>query len=219
MFDAKALLNSLLGAKGATAVTDALENARSAASGAADRAQAQLQGTKAGEAFGEARQYASEHPGRTLAGAGALTALLLGTGVAGENALESSQRILRQVGGLDRLASAGLGSLTAVAGLGDAKAARILAAIELGLRVVERAIPLDRWADMSELMVTSTGPDIAAVTSVDGRTVGDGAVGPVAQRLLAAFRGAWAREDRETAAARLAAAGLAIDAAILESTE
>ena len=80
MFDAKALLNSLLGAKGATAVTDALENARSAASGAADRAQAQLQGTKAGEAFGEARQYASEHPGRTLAGAGALTALLLGTG-------------------------------------------------------------------------------------------------------------------------------------------
>ena len=79
MFDAKALLNSLLGAKGASAVTDALENARSAASGAADRAQAELQGTKAGEAFGEARQYTAEHPGRMLAGAGALTALLFGT--------------------------------------------------------------------------------------------------------------------------------------------
>ena len=102
---------------------------------------------------------------------------------------------------------------------GITRAVILARAPALGLRVVERAIPLDRWADMSELMVTSTGPDIAAVTSVDGRTVGDGAVGPVAQRLLAAFRGAWAREDRETAAARLAAAGLAIDAAILESTE
>jgi uncharacterized membrane protein YebE (DUF533 family) len=79
MFDAKALLNSLLGAKGADAVTDALEKARVAAAAAADRAEAGLQGTKAGEAFGEARRYASEHPGRTLAGAGALTALLFGT--------------------------------------------------------------------------------------------------------------------------------------------
>lgn len=79
MFDAKALLNSMLGAKGASAVTDALENARFAASGAADRAQAELRGTKAGDAFGEARQYANEHPGRALAGAGALSALLLGT--------------------------------------------------------------------------------------------------------------------------------------------
>ncbi len=80
MFDAKALLNSLLGARGAGAVTDALESARSTAAGAADRAQAELQGTQAGEAFREARRYADAHPGTTLAGAGALTALLLGTG-------------------------------------------------------------------------------------------------------------------------------------------
>ena len=79
MFDAKALLNSLLGAKGATAITDALKNASSAASDAADRAEAELRGTKAGEAFGDARQYAREHPERTLAGAGVLGALLLGT--------------------------------------------------------------------------------------------------------------------------------------------
>ena len=80
MFDAKVLLNSLLGAKGSSAVTDALESARFAASSAADRAQAELKDTKAGEAFGDARNYASAHPGTTLAGVGALTALLLGTG-------------------------------------------------------------------------------------------------------------------------------------------
>jgi DNA repair protein RadC len=76
--------------------------------------------------------------GATALGDAELIALLLGTGRAGENALESSQRILFQVGGLDRLAAAGLGSLTAVPGLGDAKASRILAAVELGMRIVER---------------------------------------------------------------------------------
>ena len=80
MIDTKALLNSLLGPKGADAVADALKNPRSTASGAADRAQEELQGTKAGEAFGDARRYASAHPGTALAGVGALTALLLGTG-------------------------------------------------------------------------------------------------------------------------------------------
>ncbi len=101
MFDAKALLNSLLGAQGASAVTSALENARSAAAGAADRAQAELQGTRAGEAFGQARQYAGEHPGRTLAGAGAVTALLLGTGAGrriGGTALEAGG--IAAIGGL-----------------------------------------------------------------------------------------------------------------------
>jgi DNA repair protein RadC len=76
--------------------------------------------------------------GAAALGDAELIALLLGTGTAGENALESSRRILGQVGGLDRIAAAGLGALTCVPGLGAAKAARILAAIELGLRVVER---------------------------------------------------------------------------------
>jgi DNA repair protein RadC len=88
---------------------------------------------------------AEDLPRERLRGKGAaalgdaeLVALLLGAGGAGENALESSQRILRQAGGLDRLAAAGLGGLTAIPGLGGAKAARIVAAVELGLRVVER---------------------------------------------------------------------------------
>ena len=88
---------------------------------------------------------AEDLPRERLRGKGAaalgdveLIALLLGTGVAGEGVLESARRILGSVGGLDRLAGAGLGALTAVPGLGDAEAARILAAIELGMRVVER---------------------------------------------------------------------------------
>jgi DNA repair protein RadC len=76
--------------------------------------------------------------GAAALGDAELIALLLGAGGAGENALESSQRILRDVGGLDRLAAAGIGVLTSVPGLGEAKASRILAAVELGLRVVER---------------------------------------------------------------------------------
>jgi DNA repair protein RadC len=96
---------------------------------------------------------AEDRPRERLRGKGAtalcdaeLVALLLGTGGAGENALESSQRILREVGGLDRLAAAGLGSLRGVTGLGEAKAARILAAVELGLRVVERRSDVPRCA-------------------------------------------------------------------------
>jgi DNA repair protein RadC len=76
--------------------------------------------------------------GAAALGDAELIALLVGTGRAGENAVESSLRILSQVGGLDKLAAAGLGSLNAVPGLGDAKASRIIAAVELGVRVVER---------------------------------------------------------------------------------
>jgi len=76
--------------------------------------------------------------GAAALGDAELIALLLGAGGAGEDSLASSQRILGEVGGLDRLAAAGLGALTGVPGLGEAKASRILAAVELGLRVVER---------------------------------------------------------------------------------
>ncbi|MCK9463482.1 MAG: DNA repair protein RadC [Proteobacteria bacterium] len=76
--------------------------------------------------------------GAAALGDAELVALLIGAGGQGENALESSQRILREAGGLDRLAATGLGALAGVPGLGEAKASRILAAIELGLRVVER---------------------------------------------------------------------------------
>jgi D-alanine transaminase len=62
---------------------------------------------------------------------------------------------------------------------GVSRAVIVERAHELGLTVVERAIPLERLASASEVFVSSTGPDVQAITSVDGKPVADGAVGPV----------------------------------------
>lgn len=67
-----------------------------------------------------------------------LLALILGTGAGQDNAVESARRILGEVGGLERLARLGLRGLAALPGVGQAKASRIAAARELGVRVVER---------------------------------------------------------------------------------
>jgi len=83
---------------------------------------------------------------------------------------------------------------------------------DLGITVVETAIPIARWADITELFTTSTGPDVAPIVKVDDKVVGDGKVGPVTKQLLAAFAGRWLEEDKATAAARMAAAGVAVKA-------
>ncbi len=67
-----------------------------------------------------------------------LVALLMGTGSNGENAVEAARRILVEVGGLESLPEQDLRSLAAIKGVGQAKAARVVAAIELGLRIVEQ---------------------------------------------------------------------------------
>jgi DNA repair protein RadC len=64
-----------------------------------------------------------------------LVALLLGSGRRGENALELAARLLGAVGGLPGLAQAEPGDLTRQAGIGDARAAVLKAAVELGRRV------------------------------------------------------------------------------------
>jgi len=38
-----------------------------------------------------------------------------------------------------------------------------------------------------EVFLTGTGIEVLGVTSIDGRTVGDGKVGPVTRRLFEAF--------------------------------
>jgi DNA repair protein RadC len=68
-----------------------------------------------------------------------LLALLLGSGRPGENALELARRLLAEAGGLGALARTGLGGLARLQGLGEAKACRVAAALELGVRVVERS--------------------------------------------------------------------------------
>jgi branched-chain amino acid aminotransferase len=39
-----------------------------------------------------------------------------------------------------------------------------------------------------EMFVTGTGAEVMPVTKIDGRTIGDGSVGPITRQLLAAFR-------------------------------
>jgi branched-chain amino acid aminotransferase len=54
---------------------------------------------------------------------------------------------------------------------------------ELGLPIVERSIDRGELYAAEELFFTGTAVGICAVGSVDRRTVGDGAVGPITQRL------------------------------------
>ena len=64
-----------------------------------------------------------------------LIAILLRVGVHGENAVELGQRLLQKFGGLRGLHRAPINELTDQHGIGEAKAAQIKAAIELGRRL------------------------------------------------------------------------------------
>jgi DNA repair protein RadC len=65
-----------------------------------------------------------------------LLAILLRVGTAGENVIELSARLLRQCGGLKGLLTIELEELCAVHGVGEAKAATLKAALELGRRLM-----------------------------------------------------------------------------------
>ena len=64
-----------------------------------------------------------------------LIALVLGSGLQGENVIDLARRISESLGGLAGLARTDVRSLTQIRGLGPAKAAQLTAAIELGRRV------------------------------------------------------------------------------------
>ena len=87
-----------------------------------------------------------DRPRERLANAGAgalnnaeLLAVLLRVGVAGENAVRLAERLLSEIGGLPGLHRAGLADLCRIRGVGAAKAAQLLAAIELGRRIAVSA--------------------------------------------------------------------------------
>ena len=73
-----------------------------------------------------------------------LLAIILRLGVGGENVLSMAQRILSSYGGLGGLARADFSQLAAERGLGPAKTAQILAALELGRRLMAES-PEERW--------------------------------------------------------------------------
>lgn len=86
--------------------------------------------------------HESERPRERLASLGPqvlssaeLLAILLRVGVKGENAVQVGQRLLQQFGGLGGLHRAPFEELVHQHGIGEAKAAQIKAAIELGRRL------------------------------------------------------------------------------------
>ena len=84
------------------------------------------------------RERLREHGPRYLNNA-ELVAILLRTGIAGENAINLATRILAEFGGLGGLARAGYGELFGQRGLSHAKTCEILAALELGRRIASLA--------------------------------------------------------------------------------
>jgi len=65
-----------------------------------------------------------------------LLAIILRTGVGGENVIRLSERLLAQFGGLPGLAKASVTELQAVKGIGPAKSVEVKAALEVGRRLL-----------------------------------------------------------------------------------
>lgn len=92
---------------------------------------------------------------------GELVAILLGTGTRAHPAPVLAEQLLCQLGGLPGLIQAGVDQLSQVSGVGDGKAARIAAALELGRRA--NAQPLCRGSRLvsSEDVYRAFGPLLA----------------------------------------------------------
>jgi DNA repair protein RadC len=76
--------------------------------------------------------------GATALGDNELLAVVLGHGRANASALDLANSVLSAVAGLDRLARARYDELCAIPGIGAARAAQIVAAVELGRRTLTR---------------------------------------------------------------------------------
>lgn len=92
----------------------------------------------------------SDRPRERLARLGAaalsnaeLIAILLRSGIPGKNALQLAREVLVELGGLAGIHRASYDQLKRMRGLGDAKAAQIKAAVEVGRRLAA-ALPEDR---------------------------------------------------------------------------
>ncbi len=86
-----------------------------------------------------------------------LLGILLRVGIAGENAVRMAERLLAQLGGLPGLHRASHADLCRIKGLGQAKAAQLIAAIELGRRIAstpaEERQPIASPADAANLLM------------------------------------------------------------------
>jgi len=79
MFDAKSLLDTILGGETARQASAAAQSAGSAVAGVVSQAEESLKGTRVGEALAGAKNLAEQNPTAAVAVAGGLAAFLLGT--------------------------------------------------------------------------------------------------------------------------------------------
>jgi len=79
-----------------------------------------------------------ERLGPSALGDNELLALVLGSGSRGHDVLDLSNIVLEQCGGLHGLTRAAAADLRRIAGVGSARAAQVLAAVELGRRTLVR---------------------------------------------------------------------------------
>lgn len=70
-----------------------------------------------------------------------LLQVILGRGIAGESVAVTAQKLLSQSGSLQKLSEASIAELSAVRGIGPAKATQIKAVFEIGRRVSTHTIP------------------------------------------------------------------------------
>jgi DNA repair protein RadC len=77
--------------------------------------------------------------GAAALGDNELVALVLGSGVRGTDALQVANELLRARGGVHGMVRSTIADLARVAGIGSAKAAQMLAALELGRRTLAHA--------------------------------------------------------------------------------
>lgn len=91
-----------------------------------------------------------------------LVALLLGTGSRDETVTLLAARLLVASGGLFGLARMGRGELLRLHGLGEGKACRLLAAIEIGRRVASQPLRRGRRVSSSADVYEALGPRLAS---------------------------------------------------------
>ncbi len=85
---------------------------------------------------GERPRERLKHYGAGALSTGELLAIILRVGVHGESVIQVANRLLAQYGGLPGLARASFADLCAEHGVGEAKAAQLKAALELGRRLL-----------------------------------------------------------------------------------
>jgi DNA repair protein RadC len=92
------------------------------------------------------------HSGAAALGDNELVAIVLGSGTRTHDALTAAIEVLRSAGGAQGLSSVSLDELRRVPGVGPVRAARVLAAVELGRRVlVRRAGVRPRFSTPNEI--------------------------------------------------------------------